>query len=265
MFFNMNNMNRQTQLQLQLQLQLGLAFCAGMWTQLCWELFFGRNILKTVNSKKKYILRLAYSFENTKTFYIDKSIDCDIVYKFKEFMNNVKNDDEIDIVIETNGGSFSCGQMICNIILSHKGIINAIVLNHAFSAGTLIALSCDNLYMHNNANLSPVDTIHCNFFDAVQLSSIKTVIENKSNDKIDDKTFILSDQAAKCLLVLNDLFDRIIKKKYNENVSNTIKENIFSGEKYAHCTAFSKEQLKNFGLNIYDITEKMIRKCKLVI
>jgi ClpP class serine protease len=184
---------------------------------------------------KLYINFVSYTkkfkriFLSKKTFYFDEEINGKSVENFKEFMLNIKSTDEIDIVLQTNGGLFSCAQMISDIILAHQGVSNSLVLNNAFSAGTLIALSCKNLYMHKNSHLSPVDVIHSNFFDAIQLSSIKKVIENKSKDRIDDKTFLLADQASKCKLILDELFNKIIKTKYNDEISKKIKEELFDG------------------------------------
>jgi hypothetical protein len=231
---------------------------------------FGISTIKTgkhiTNYKmhNKKIRRLVYSFYKRKTFFMDDQIDSIMVSDFKKFVNGLKNDEEFDIVIETNGGSFSCGQMISNIISSYKGTVNALVYNHAFSAGTLIALSCTNLYMHPNANLSPVDVIHCSFYDEVQLSSIKHVLDNKSGDRIDDKTFMLADQATKCMKILDKIFVKIIKSRYDEQTSNLIKEEIFSGENYVHNTAFPVEHLKDIGIKIDLMNDEQIRKCKLV-
>jgi len=168
----------------------------------------------------------------------------------------MKNDtDELNIIIDTYGGSFSSAQIISDLLSNFKGQSNAYVLNNAFSAGTLIALSCKTLYMHKNAHLSPVDVIHCDYFDPVQFSSIKTVIENKSKDRIDDKTFLLSDQAEKCKDILQKIFKNIIGNKYNKIAADKIYEEIFSGEKYIHSTAFSFDQLKEVGLDIQEMTQ----------
>ena len=118
-------------------------------------------------------------------------------------MDKVEPDSVINLYFETDGGLFSVAQMICNIILNHKGETNAIILNKSFSAGTLCALCCKNIYMHFNAHLSPVDVIQCSFFSSTQLSSIQNVVKNKNADKIDDSTYILDDQAKKCKTILN--------------------------------------------------------------
>lgn len=197
-------------------------------------------------------------------FYFDSEINSDSIDSFKEFINNLEGTEPIYIYFSTNGGSFSVVQMICDVILNYKGETNAIILNKSFSAGTLAVLCCSNIYMNSTAHLSPVDVMMCSFFDATQLSSIKTVLDNKSPDKIADSTFILSDQASKCRNVLDRIYEKIsIRHNFDEETKNKIWDNIFSGEKYTHCTTFSVEVLKSFGLTIQPMTKQMIHLSKL--
>lgn len=211
------------------------------------------------------IKKFTYNLQ-TKTFYIDGDINGDLVDEFKSFMRNVKHDETVDIVIDTYGGCFSSAQMMTDIILTHKGITNAIVLNKAFSAGSLIALSCANLYMHKNAHLSPVDVLQGDMFSTVQLSAVQTIINNKSKDKIGDNTFILADQAEKCKKLLDVLFSKIISPKYQEAEANKIKQEFFDGTKNVHSTTFSRNDLTSFGIVVYDITPTMFNKasCKII-
>jgi membrane-bound ClpP family serine protease len=156
--------------------------------------------------------------------------------------------------------------MICEIILNYKGETNAIIFSKSFSAGTLIALCCKNIYMHHNAFLSPVDVIHNSFFDSTQLSSIKNVLENKHADKIDDNTFILADQAIKCKIILNNIFEKICKiHNFDNETKKIIYTEIFEGEKYTHDTTFSFEYLKSIGINVKQINKQMIKIAQLNI
>lgn len=224
-----------------------------------------------INSHIKFICNNLYLLRRTKllngglnTFYFDSDINSNSVDSFKEFINNLEGTEPIYIYFSTNGGSFSVVQMICDVILNYKGETNAIILNKSFSAGTLAVLCCSNIYMHSNAHLSPVDVIMCSFFDSTQLSSIKTVLDNKSPDKIEDNTYLLSDQASKCKNVLNKIYEQIsLKHNFDEQTKKNVWDNIFSGEKYTHSTTFSVQTLKSFGLSINPITKQMIQLAKL--
>ena len=86
-------------------------------------------------------------------FYFETDIDSETIKKFKSFMDELDSDSTLNLYFETNGGFYSVAQMICNIILNHKGETNAIILNKSFSIGTLCALCCKYIYMHSNAHL----------------------------------------------------------------------------------------------------------------
>ena len=199
-------------------------------------------------------------------FYFDTEIDSNIFTKFKKFMDELEPDSTVNLYFETNGGYFSIAQIICNIILNHKGTTNSIILNKSFSAGTLCALCCKNIYMHKNAHLSPVDVIQSNFFSSTQLSSIKNVVNNKTADKIDDSTFILDDQSRKCKTVLNKIFEKIcIIHNFNEKTKKIVFEEIFEGEKYTHNKVFSYDDLCLYGMDIQPITKEQEKKARLII
>jgi membrane-bound ClpP family serine protease len=215
-------------------------------------------INKIIDIKRSKILN-----GNRNIFYFDENISEKSLTKFKHFINELTGIETIDIILSTNGGNFSIAQIIVDILLKWKGETNAIILDKAFSAGTLIALSCKNIYMSPYAYFSPVDVIHNTFFDSTQLTSISTVIANKDRNKISDATYILSDQAKKCKLILDNYFERI-SSLHQLNNNEKIYEEIFKGEKYIHCTTFSKESLIDMGLNIKPITKNQISLAKLI-
>ena len=198
-------------------------------------------------------------------FYFETDIDSSTIKKFKNFMDRMEQDSTVNLYFETNGGLFSVAQMICNIILNHQGETNAIILNKSFSAGTLCALCCKNIYMHRNAHLSPVDVIQCSFFSSTQLSSIQNVVKNKNADKIDDSTFILEDQATKCKTILNKIFEKIsLIHNFNEQIKSVVFEEIFQGEKYTHNTVFSYDHLCSCGIGIKTITKEQEQMARLL-
>lgn len=193
-------------------------------------------------------------------FYFETDVNSSTIKKFKSFMDGVEPDSVINLYFETDGGLFSVAQMICNIILNHKGETNAIILNKSFSEGTLCALCCKNIYMHFNAHLSPVDVIECSFF-----SSIQNVVKNKNADNFDDLTYILDYQAKKCKTILKNIFDKICSiHNFDDKTKTTVFEEIYQGEKYTHNTVFSYDDLSSFGIEIKPITEEQEQVAKLL-
>ncbi len=219
---------------------------------------------KFINNKINYFQRTKLLNGGLNCFYFDTDINSKSIDNFKDFMNNLEGTEPIYLFFSTNGGSFSVVQMICDIILKYPGETNAIILNKSFSAGTLAVLCCSNIYMHLYAHLSPVDAILSSFFDSTQLSSIKTVLDSKNLDRINDQTLILADQASKCKKILESIFDKIcVKHKLIDENKKNVWDDIFGGEKYVHSTTFSVEHLESLGLKIKPITKELIRLAKL--
>ena len=202
-----------------------MEFALGWFSGIFFTLTIKKEILsfKFFNSSINYFKRTKLLNGGLNCFYFDTEIGSRIIDNFKDFINNLEGTESVYLFFSTNGGSFSVVQMICDIILSYKGVTNAIIFNKSFSAGTLAVLCCSNIYMHSNAHLSPVDVMLSSFFDTTQLSSIKIVLDRKTPDSIDDKTLILADQASKCKKILESIFNKICTK---HNLTNENKKNV---------------------------------------
>lgn len=217
-------------------------------------------------SNNLIIMKRSKLISRKNNFYFENDIGSKTIENFQNFMNQLEPNEPVNLYFDTYGGLFSVAQMICNIILNHKGETNAIILNKSFSAGTLCALCCKNIYMHPNAFLSPVDVIHNNLFSTTQLTSIKNVVKNKNADKIEDSTYIMDDQATKSKTILNKIFEKIcLLHNFDNSTKSKVFEEIFQGEKYTHSTVFSYEDLCSFGIDIKPITKEMETMSKLIL
>lgn len=80
------------------------------------------------------------------------------IYKqLYEQLNLLPEDKPVNIVIQTYGGEAVWCLKICETIKNRKGLVRAYVKNYAYSAGSVIALAADELYMTKNASLSAID------------------------------------------------------------------------------------------------------------
>lgn len=254
------NLNERDGRLLGIGMVIGSVFSTTMYLQIM-------NMCKYINWMSNMMISTQRSklISGKNNFYFETDVNSKTVEKFKSFMDEVEPNSAINLYFETDGGLFSVAQMICNIILNHKGETNAIILNKSFSAGTLCALCCKNIYMHFNAHLSPVDVIQCNFFSSTQLSSIQNIVKNKNADKIDDSTYILDDQAKKSKTILNKIFNKICSThNFDDKTKTTVFEEIFKGEKYTHNTVFSYDDLSSFGIKIKPITKEQEQMAKLL-
>ena len=88
-----------------------------------------------------------------------KRIDEQVYSSFLEKYNNRPEspDDELEIVLTTEGGDMTYSVLVANILANHKGKTTAVVPKYAFSGGTVIALMCDEIHLCPNASLGPID------------------------------------------------------------------------------------------------------------
>ncbi len=195
---------------------------------------------------------------NTKNFYIDSYIDFNVLIKFKNFMHNVNDDDNVYIYLKTNGGLFSSTQAICNILLRHKGSTHSIIDNYSLSGGTFCALCCKHIYANKLSIFSPVDAMYNSDNKFTQLSSVDTIFNKKNPDKISDDTYLLNDHAIKIENNIKECFNKIANlHNYNETIKQKIYDELFAGKKYDHNTHFLTEDLKSLGINIQPLTQEM--------
>lgn len=67
------------------------------------------------------------------------------------------NGSDISIILDTPGGDVSAAEVICNALVNYTGRIDIYVPFYAASAGTIIALTGNRLFLGENAFLGPYD------------------------------------------------------------------------------------------------------------
>ena len=123
------------------------------------------------------------------------------------FINQYKNyhiKEEIDIIIDSHGGKISSSDAIMNILLMHEGIINIYVPIKAYSAGSMLALCADNLYLNHYSLLSPTDPQFEENDGNVPVKHYLKLVKRKSLHCCNDDTIMKYDS----------------KMLYNDNISN---------------------------------------------
>ncbi|MGD9153447.1 MAG: ATP-dependent Clp protease proteolytic subunit [Gammaproteobacteria bacterium] len=64
---------------------------------------------------------------------------------------------KLTVILETTGGSIEVVERISNVFRKHFHEVDYIVPGYAYSAGTVLALSGDNIYMDYYSVLGPID------------------------------------------------------------------------------------------------------------
>ena len=79
----------------------------------------------------------------------------DIVEQLKS--NSKYGSNKLYIILTTNGGSASTVERMVNIFRYNYGEVNFIIPDYAYSAGTILCMSGDNIYMDYTSVLGPID------------------------------------------------------------------------------------------------------------
>lgn len=182
--------------------------------------------------------------------FILKKIFNNLIFDIDESIDIIKNlNNNINIVIETYGGNISSNDKILNHIIKSKLKLSTYIFKYAQSAGTLLALSGNKIYMTQNAFLGPTDpqiTIDDNQY------SVKALIDmcdNKDINYIGDK-YVLTYFDSKKLYQENiEIFKNIINNKFKKNLTLSEKEYFitsFTDGNISHHTPFNYLYLNKY-------------------
>lgn len=164
------------------------------------------------------------------------------VNDYETFYNQlvkVPDDQPVDIIITTHGGSALWCSKICYVLINRKGLSRIFVKSYAHSAGTAIALAGSELYITTDTTLSAIDTQGSPLSDLFH-TSIKNLPE------------IITDPRKAMVNICkerSDYFRNITEQYVNTKLHN--KENIM---KHMHDNApiheqlFFKEELRTIGI-----------------
>ncbi len=155
------------------------------------------------------------------------------------------DDMPIDLLMHTPGGLVLASEQIARALQRHKAKVTVFVPHYAMSGGTMIALAADEIVMDDNAVLGPVDP-QLGEFPAV---SILEVIRQKEKDKIDDRTLMMAEIAAKAIKQVREFVFYLLSDKMEEARARELAELLSSGN-WTHDYPIDSEQLKKMGLPV---------------
>ncbi|MCL6635440.1 MAG: ATP-dependent Clp protease proteolytic subunit [Peptococcaceae bacterium] len=155
------------------------------------------------------------------------------------------DDMPIDLVLHTPGGLVLASEQIARALQKHPARVTVFVPHYAMSGGTMIALAADEIVMDENAVLGPVDP-QLGEFPAV---SILEVVRQKGRDRVDDRTLMLAEIAAKALAQVRDFVYYLLSDKMEESRARELAEVLSSGT-WTHDYPIDCDQLKQMGLPV---------------
>ncbi len=170
-------------------------------------------------------------------------IDIDDSEQVLRAIRSAQKDVPIDIILHTPGGLALAATQIAMALKAHPSKKTVIVPHYAMSGGTLIAFASDEILMDPHAALGPVDPQLGDQKGVYPATSLLKMVEKKNKNRIDDKTLIYAEEAAKAMEQMRLLLRRILGGKCGEEHLETIIEEFVSG-KYTHDHPFMAEDLR---------------------
>ncbi|MFX4261907.1 SDH family Clp fold serine proteinase [Pelotomaculum propionicicum] len=155
------------------------------------------------------------------------------------------DDMPIDLLLHTPGGLVLASEQIARALQRHPARVTVFVPHYAMSGGTMISLAADEIAMDENAVLGPVDPQLGEF----PAASILEVVRQKDKDKIEDRTLMLAEIAAKAMTQVRDFVHYLLSDKMDEARAKELAELLSSGN-WTHDYPIDSEQLKKMGLPV---------------
>lgn len=220
---------------------------------------------KEIRLRKLYLIMSDY----TKLIFIVSNIECSCrkmsLYKcYKCRIPKLINLEDIDdlmkmltlinssrcnkchLIIHTEGGECSAIDAVSRLLSERKCIINTYIPQYAYSAGTVLSISGNNIFMNWYSLLGPVDTQIG--YDEEDTFPAKYVKEFKKKSWAKEKDYLRGLEAES---VHNDdehLLNMILKK--NNNKDKIIKRLL--NTKYSHDISYTRNDIKDMGLPVID-------------
>ncbi len=169
--------------------------------------------------------------------------------RFLYALNKCDQDLDLDLIIVANGGNVFESDSILHALCNYKGNINTYVPRNAFSAGSMLSIIGHNIFMDKCSQLSLVDPQISFKDDMFSVKSLMNLYEHKNIDEINDETIAIYYESK--LLYEDNIrnMHKILDVRYNRRTVKRVITELGKGI-YPHGKQFSREELKEFGLNI---------------
>ena len=155
------------------------------------------------------------------------------------------DDVPLDLILHTPGGLVLAALQIAHAVRERKSKVTVFVPHYAMSGGTLIALAADEIVMCANSVLGPIDP---QIGDSPAASLLK-VLEKKPIDKIDDKTVIQADVAAKAVTQVKQAARWLLDRRLPDDKAEALAEKLSIGT-WTHDFPFFAATAREFGLPV---------------
>ena len=210
---------------------------------------------------------------------IDDRLVCyvnELVRGLKENNTKEENRDKLFIILTTNGGSATACERYVSIFRHFYKEVNFIIPDYAYSAGTILTMSGDNIYMDYLSVLGPIDPQVMNkdghYVPALgYLDKINELLKKAEEHTLSDAEFLIlrdfdladirSYEQAKALTI--DLLERwLVKYKFKDwTVRETSGESVTDELKSSRAKEIGEQLSDN---NLWKSHGRPIHKDRLI-
>ena len=157
---------------------------------------FDETIKETLNQRLR---DLEHHFEADVIFYYGE-IHPILEKSFRDFIEQLKKDKEFDrnrlvILLNTPGGSAETVEKMVSVIRFHYDEVFFVVPDYAMSAGTILCMSGDKIFMDYSSSLGPIDPQVYNGKNWVPalgyLDKVEELIQKSSKDELTEAEFLI--------------------------------------------------------------------------
>lgn len=151
------------------------------------------------NELKKHIEKLEQQLNGDVISYygvLQPGVDRIFRDTIEDLKSEGQNREVVYVILTTPGGSAETVQILVNILRHHYKEVNFIIPQYAYSAGTILCMSGDNIFMDYFSQLGPIDpqvkSKDGNFVPALgYLDKVEELLSKAKNGTLTDAEFVI--------------------------------------------------------------------------
>lgn len=122
------------------------------------------------------------------------------IWDFNYKMRSIKEDEDIELEINSYGGDLFLGIDICNTLKSHKGNVTVTITGIAASAASLICMGADKIRAHSNTMMMVHNAWTYAAGNAEKLRKVANDLEKMSQSALKSYTHRIDEDTIKKLM-----------------------------------------------------------------
>ncbi|WP_417497363.1 SDH family Clp fold serine proteinase [Maricaulis sp.] len=168
-------------------------------------------------------------------------------------------DAPVDIILHTPGGLLHAAQQILHALKHHRGRKTAFIPYSAWSAGTMIALACDEIVLGSSAVIGPIDPQ----LGGLPAPLLAELLDDKSNDRINDQMLVIAKMAKQAVKEAKEFACDYVNPAHNGGNESCALTNELIGSGRNHQAPIMPQEAIAMGLNVsMQMPEPLYQVCQ---